>query len=175
MKNTILLNESIKRHLKDFIVTPFERIRRNTWPYGFGVSKEDYRILDFTEPSGSSEFWKKRRFPSLTSPWAPLLQSPCESTYDSGIYASRASRKRVERLIRGILLKEPTRIWRSCPPDILGCGTARMSVPGIGTRSCGFYRFEGKPCLPGYGKDILFEGEMDRKKCCITAANVRSL
>lgn len=167
---------------KDFIVT----CRLNAydgipWPYGFGVSKEDYRIPDFTEPSRLIGILEEKKVPVINiTMGTPYYNPHVNRPYDSGGYTPPEHPvKGVERLIRGIgYLKSQTRnmafvstgyTWLRHAAPYVGAGVLEQGLAdfiGFGRQAFAY---------PDMAKDILFEGEMDRKKCCITCSKCTEL
>lgn len=167
---------------KDFLVTcrlnGYDGIE---YPYGFGVSKEDYRIPDFSEPVKLLNILRDKgvRIVNVTM-GTPYFNPHVSRPYDGGGYIPPEHPfKGVERFIQGIgYLKSQTEnmafvstgySWLREMAQYVGAGVLEKGLAdfiGFGRQSFAY---------PDMANDILNKGGMQRRKCCTTCSKCTSL
>lgn len=167
---------------KDFLVT----CRLNAYdgieyPYGFGVSKEDASVPDFSEPVKLLNILEERgvRIVNITM-GTPYFNPHVSRPYDGGGYEPPEHPiKGVERFIQGIgYLKSQTKnmafvstgfSWLREMAQYVGAGVLENKMAdfiGFGRQSFAY---------PDMANDILNQGGMIRRKCCTTCSKCTEL
>lgn len=167
---------------KDFLVTcrlnGYDGIE---YPYGFGVSKEDPLVPDFSEPVKLLNILEDKgvRLVNITM-GTPYFNPHVNRPYDGGGYIPPEHPiKGVERLIQGIgTLKSQTKnmafvstgySWLREMAQYVGAGILENRLAdfiGFGRQSFAY---------PDMANDLLYQGGMQRKKCCIACSKCTEL
>ncbi|HBN84291.1 MAG TPA: flavin oxidoreductase/NADH oxidase [Clostridiales bacterium] len=167
---------------KDFLVTcrlnGYDGIE---YPYGFGVSKEDPLVPDFSEPVKLLNILEDKgvRLVNITM-GTPYFNPHVNRPYDGGGYIPPEHPiKGVERLIQGIgTLKSQTKnmafvstgySWLREMAQYVGAGILEKRLAdfiGFGRQSFAY---------PDMANDLLYQGGMQRKKCCIACSKCTEL
>ena len=151
------------------------------YPYGWGTDKEDYKKPDFSEPFKLIDilYDKGVRLINITM-GTPYYNPHVNRPYDSGGYISEETQlEGVARLINGageMQKRHPDMVivgtgysWFRHMAANVAAGTVddgKAKIIGMG---------RGAFAYPDFAKDILENGEMDRKKCCITCSKCTEL
>lgn len=167
--------DKIKSKLgEDFIVTTRMNIYDGIpYPYGWGTDREDYLKADLMEPKRLISLLYERgvRLINLTM-GTPYYNPHVNRPYDKGGYMPPEHQlEGVERLINGI-----GEIQRTFPGlAVVGTGYSWLrqfsANLGAGVLENGLATIIGfgreSFAYPNFAKDILTQGEMNRKQCCI--------
>lgn len=149
-------------------------------PYGFGVS-QDPAVPDLEEPIRLLEALRDRgvRLVSI-SVGNPYYNPHVGRPYDAGYYTPRTSQladtarilavtRDLRRAVPGVALVSAGLTWLREYGANVAAGLVRdgwCDVAGFGRQSLAY---------PGFARDLLLGGALDRKKCCLTCSNCTHL
>ena len=180
---TRLLRESMSR-IKQEVPEVFVTTRMNvydaiSYPYGFGVSKDDYRTPDLTEPLQLIEQLEEIGMPMLNiSIGNPYYNPHYGRPYDFPIKGIEPPAEYpLEGIDRFYRITRTIQQERSNIP-VIGSGYTwlRQFMPyvaaGVVKENSASIIGQGRGAFayPDSVKDILEKGEMDPNKCCITCS-----
>jgi NADPH-dependent glutamate synthase beta subunit-like oxidoreductase/2,4-dienoyl-CoA reductase-like NADH-dependent reductase (Old Yellow Enzyme family) len=162
-----------------FVTTRLNAYDAISYPYGFGVSKDDYRVPDLTEPIEFIGLLKEIGIPLLNlSIGNPYYNPHFGRPYDFPIAGfTPPAEHPLAAIDRFVSI---TRTVQEAHPDlpIIGSGYSwlRQFVPQVaaaivqsgGATLVGQGR--GSFAYPDSVQDILEKGAMDPKKCCVTCS-----
>lgn len=143
------------------------------YPYGWGVDKDDFHQPDLTEPIKLVKLLAERGIKLINiSAGNPYYNPHVCRPYDQGPYVpSEHSLKTIERM-----LSMARQIQENAPEIAVvasGFSWLRDLAPYIAAGGIkeGWFKLAGFGrqafAYPDFAKDILFNGKMDKRKCCI--------
>jgi len=162
---------------KDFVVTTRLNIYDGIpYPYGWGVDRDDYHRYDLSEPLKLVGLLQQRKVEILNlTMGTPYYNPHVNRPYDIGGYIpDEHPLEGVARLVSGI-----GKVQQAFPGmRIVGTGYSwlRQFAPNLaaGCVEKGMATMAGFGreafAYPGFAKDILENGAMDEKKCCISCS-----
>lgn len=144
------------------------------YPYGWGVDKDDFKKYDLTEPIKFVKLLQERGIKLLDITCGnPYYNPHVNRPYDTGPYLPK------EHPLQGVnkMLKITSEIQKEVPDMVViasGLTWLRDFAPNVaaGCMQENWFKLAGFGrqafAYPEFAKDILTNGTMDKKKCCIT-------
>ena len=147
------------------------------YPYGWGVSREDPRVADFSEPVRLAEMLRDRGVGVMDITCGnPYFNPHVNRPFDQGFYTPPEHQMEGAAKLLGA-----ARVIQAAVPEVAVIGTGLSWYRQFGGNVAAGMVGEGWFSLAGFGRqsfaypdfplDVMRKGALDAKKCCIACGN----